>query len=446
MKTTFSALALLRLATSVNADGQSHLPVDHVRSLGMKAIHKARSEIQSGRKLEWNATDFGMDMGDFDFDLLDWNDTDIGMDMGDFDLGDMMGDLMTSMAPVICWMFGTSPGEFIDDMADGGGFACSEFGCDDPNADIPNLVMKCSMDDEVCEKDINNEEFCVKNTTIEMSIGLNFGGKTPVLSTQCSTYTSPDYMAEMGPGCLSIDTEINMDAMMNGAIGDIMNGDMDEVTDEAIMASTEYFEFTDCSGEWDNGSIITTCTCGFCNDGMGFELTCSNDLISEECTNYDMSTIDGITTGGQGGEAAESPDGLSASNVAVLRLIPTPDAGDIVTLSDAPDAGDIVAESDAADDVEEPDASNEGNAVEDDAGDAVKESGADDAGEAIKEADTVEEPVVNDAGEATNEAGAADAGNVDASINDDGTSPAFAYSGASIAGVALAFSSILIMV
>ena len=142
------------------------------------------------------------------------------------------------------------------------------------------------MDGEVCEVDDNNEEFCVKDTSVETSFSLNFAGKAPISSTQCSTYTRPDYMADMGPGCWKIDVAMDMGAMMDEA----MSGELEDssmMTDEEAMEfSAKYFEITECSSSFYDG---TTCDCGFCDEGMGvsqhlqytayFSSNCCADLI-----------------------------------------------------------------------------------------------------------------------------------------------------------------------
>ena len=92
MKTTLSALVQLFFASSVIADSQSFLPAIHARSLGMKAIHKARSELLSGRKLQFDDTDIG--------------DLDINVD-----------EVLPMLAPMICFLMDESKDNFVDEMA-----------------------------------------------------------------------------------------------------------------------------------------------------------------------------------------------------------------------------------------------------------------------------------------------------------------------------------------
>jgi len=252
----------------------------------MKAIHKARSELLSGRKLQFD-------------------DTDIS------DLGINIDEVLPMLAPMICLMMDESKDDFVDEMAVEG-LVCSEFGCDD--AEIPNLIMSCNMDGEVCEVDDNNEEFCVKDTSVETSFSLNFAGKAPISSTQCSTYTRPDYMADMGPGCWKVDVAMDMGAMMDEA----MSG---ELEDSSMMTD---FEITECSSSFYDG---TTCDCGFCDEGMGFELTCSNNLVSEECTDVDSSATDIFSMAGQDGQGGEAWSPSSPISVLRLASITESDAG-----------------------------------------------------------------------------------------------------------------------
>ena len=57
------------------------------------------------------------------------------------------------------------------------GLVCSYRGCDDPNATIPNLMIECNIDNEVCIEE-EGDLFCVNNTEIDMSISLDFKEKS----------------------------------------------------------------------------------------------------------------------------------------------------------------------------------------------------------------------------------------------------------------------------
>jgi hypothetical protein len=283
-----SKLALVATAGASVSSAENYLPATHVRSLGLRAVEMAHENAIAGRKLQGQAGD----------DLFDED------------------SMMALMGPLMCSAFEDPElkaeiGEEMKTM----GISCSKLGCDDAYADVPNLVMNCNMDAETCDVDPSTgEKFCVEQTSVEFSMGLNFFGESKMESTQCATYTSPQYMKDLGHGCWSVDMKLNFGAYVQ----DIMTGDVDidEYTSDEEMASIlmNYFKFDKCSGEFDDG---TTCSCGLCNQGTGFELTCNNDLVSEECTPFDLSVIDSLDMD------TEGPDGLSTPNVSVMRMLPS---------------------------------------------------------------------------------------------------------------------------
>jgi len=323
--TTFSALALLVAAgSSVAADSQSqsYLLTTHARSLGMRAIKKARSKVLAGRRMKETGDDTDMsDLGMGGFDMG-------GFDLGGSDMSDVTGEQLNQMVPLMCMLF--ESGMIQDELEDNldtdmetVGVVCSDFGCDD--AATPNLVMNCTMDREYCDGE-GDEEFCVMDSTIYSSMGLDFVDTSQLTTTQCSTYTKPAYMKALGHGCWTVDASINFGTMMEAVMeaDPVEMGTMTE--EEAVKMSTEYIKITDCSADFGDG---TKCECGTCNDGMGFELTCDNNgnnLVSEECTDFDTSVADiGAISGGN----TTSPE------ISVMKLSATPDAGNVVKETDA---------------------------------------------------------------------------------------------------------------
>lgn len=327
MRVTTSALAVIAVASgsTIWADARSYLPTTVVRSHGIRAIQKARNNFIDDRRLQYES----------DMNEMDMNDADMSAILGDFD----MGEMMALMVPSICASFESNEfKQVLQDEGEAEGIACSQFGCDDPQAAKPNLVMNCKMVGEVCDESPDGhteagEQFCIADTDVQMSMGLDFAGKSKVESTQCSTYTSPQYMADMGRGCWTVDFSMHYGAMWD----DAMSGEFDVESlagDEAEEAVMKYFEITECSSEFDDG---TTCTCSTCNGGTGFELSCTDDLVSEACTSVDASVGAGMTSMSE--STAEGP------SVSVIKLVATPDAGDVVKESDSDSAGaDIKAD------------------------------------------------------------------------------------------------------
>lgn len=286
MRTAFSTLALVVAGSSVAAVTQSHSPTTHARALGMRALRDAQSQMYDGRKME-------------------------GMD--DNDWGDMMAGMVTIMCGVMeTDEFKVSLEEGLQEgEVEGGSITCPVFGCDQGNV-VPNLIMECSMDGVFCEEDEEtNEEFCITDIDVQLSMGLNYGGESLITSIQCSNYTSPQYMVDMGRACSNMTVTMNMGDMMD----DILSGKYDPETlteDEATAAALEYVEIIECSIEFGNG---TACSCGLCNENKGYHYACDNHLVSnQECINFDPSATDmGAIANG---------DNIEAPAVAVTRLLP----------------------------------------------------------------------------------------------------------------------------
>jgi len=368
-------------ASASNADN-SNLAITHVRSLGMRALHQAHSKARVVRRrmqdpdggdgdVDGSDLDMGdgsdFDMGDgSDFDFGDGGDFDFGdgglfgdggdfdldglfgdgsdYDMGDgsdFDLGSLFGDggdgifggIMDMINPdLIC---GFLPGIISDDPTfadtmDGVGISCSKFGCDEDNS---HLVMNCAFAIEVCSSDDSYglqrrqlgepvEEFCVQDSSIEMSMELDFQDTIEIFTKQCCTYTKPDYMADLGASCISITAEVDF----NGLMGEMMDmmGDMPlpeeaELTPEEAAAEAQellqYYSIKECHGEFEGGSV--TCECGFCDDGLGFELNCDNGIFTEQCNDFDAGAYTDMF-GGLSGVA--QPEADSDMPISVVRF------------------------------------------------------------------------------------------------------------------------------
>ena len=231
MRNTISALALVVAGSSASAD--SCLPSTRVRNLGIKAVHKARSNVSGNRKLQFD------DMGFY-----------VSMICSEFESDEFQQELANELA--------------------GSGMVCSKFGCDDHTnaglviAETPSLIMECNVDENVCQDGLNEEEFCVEDTEISMSMELDLANTSDIRVNQCSTYTSPPYME--GRGCSTVGLTADYGAM----IEDITTGELDVdvmTEEEATIAAMEYMELTECSGEFGDGAI--KCQCEMCNNGMG---------------------------------------------------------------------------------------------------------------------------------------------------------------------------------
>mmetsp|Transcript_1615 Transcript_1615/g.3026 ORF Transcript_1615/g.3026 Transcript_1615/m.3026 type:complete len:332 (-) Transcript_1615:107-1102(-) len=289
----FSAISLFLVtgaSANTNSNRQNHLPITHARSLGMKAIKKAHSRALASRRME------------------------TGDDTMDFDFAAMTDEQKNQLLPMVCQLFNMGMGvDDIEEDMETEDMFCSDISCDNSESGIPTLKMGCTMEGEYCDEDAG-EEFCVKDTKIDFSMGIDFVGSSNIEATQCATYTKPDYMAEMGNGCVDIHATMDIGKMM-GAEALVEAGTM-----TAEEVGNTGFAIAGCSAKFKDG---TSCECESCNGGMGFELDCNNALVSEECSNFDADVVD-MDSG-----ASETPD------FAVLRLVASPGAGDTVTKTDA---------------------------------------------------------------------------------------------------------------
>lgn len=278
MHTTLSAIALLVAGTSVSAESQRHesqsyLPTTLVRSFGLKAVQMAHSQALARRSM--------------------------------LDIGKIVDGVMGAInaaTPIMCGILELGMPHLTDEM-EAIGMVCSKFGCDDPFAKTPNLIMNCNFSGELCSKAFD-ENFCITDTNVQTSMELDFVDKSEFSSNQCSTYTSPDYMVALGRVCLMLDVTLDVGALTD----DITSGELDTIAEAA-----EHVQINDCSGELRGVGI--ECECGFCNEGVGFKLSCNN-FLSEECTNFDTSVADisAITEGGT----------INGPSLSVLRLVPAP--------------------------------------------------------------------------------------------------------------------------
>jgi len=404
MKITLSVLAL-SIATAASSpvagkhSNRGYLPTSQVRSIGMKALHKARSKVLSDRKLQDD-----VDLSNLDLENIDLENID-------------MDAIMSGLVPLMCDMLDLDLGQDILGEEDMGsdGLICTEMGCDD--ADPPNLVMKCHMDEgEICEV-YEGEDYCVTNVTMETSMELNFD-TSRITTEQCAHYTSPPEMEALKGGCMNIEVTMNYGEMMS------LEWDM---TDDEIDALdvNDFIEIIQCSAEFGDDS---TCACGFCNDGRGFNLTCNNGLGMDECANFDGPTDVGATV--QGGSESEE------ATISILRLVELPGADNVI--SDAPDPNDTDSDNTEPDNVE-PDTTEPDN-VEPDTADNVE---PDTTEPAKVEPDTTEpakvEPDTTEPAEVESDMTDAD---INAQNDPDDTSPAASRSGAAAAGFALALTSL----
>mmetsp|Transcript_5399 Transcript_5399/g.9006 ORF Transcript_5399/g.9006 Transcript_5399/m.9006 type:complete len:341 (+) Transcript_5399:43-1065(+) len=302
MHTAPSILALFGIVagSSANPNDKRQLPTTRVRSLGLKAINKARSKAIHRRMNE-------ADDGDMDWGSADWGN----MDLSGIDVAAMMAGLV----PLMCGMLEADIfQEEIQTQAAAEGVVCSRFGCDySNNPTVPNLVMDCTMDDEFCDdEDQDGEQFCITNSEIQMSLGLDFVNESEMEVTQCSDYTKPEYMKAMGRGCLDFGATLNYGALVEAAL-----------SGEDTVIGEEHVKLTQCSAEFSDG---TGCSCGTCNEGTGFEFECDNELGSQECTDFDTSIPDvGMMSEGE----AEMPA------ISVIRLSATSQSGTVAKESDA---------------------------------------------------------------------------------------------------------------
>ena len=216
------AVLLLTLAAAASAETQGSPLSDHVRSLKKKRVesystyiykvlkHVHPNKSNGNRKLE-------------------------GMEA-------MLCDALNEELPV--------------EEMEAEGVVCSEFGCNEQF----DLVANCGVEDEVCQ-----DQFCVADSEFELSMGIDPFAKNTISLNDCFTYNSPDYMADMGRGCSSITATVDNGAMVD----DVMSGqlDVEAMTEDEMAAKVlDYFEITECSLDFEDG---TQCTCGTCNGGKG---------------------------------------------------------------------------------------------------------------------------------------------------------------------------------
>merc|ERR1712085_163568 len=116
--------------------------------------------------------------------------------------------------------------------------------------------------------------------------------------------------------------------MGGGEVGEGGDGAGDVA--EAEPDIDDFFRITSCSSSFGDGAK-DECVCGICDDGMGFELKCPNELISVECSDF-SGAIDMMEVAG---DDAENPGVPGVPGVSVLRLVALQDA-DAVT-ADADD-------------------------------------------------------------------------------------------------------------
>jgi len=298
-------------AAAASNRGRSHLPSAYVRSMGLSAIRKARSQALAAalahrrhrllpEGADASAPDLasllegveGLDLSGVDLDgLLDGT--------GDFDLSSVLDGVLSSLAPAMCAALdmGQDMLDAFGDTGDGLSLTCSDFGCDDAAAAVPNLVMECRMDGEVCEEH-DGEAYCATGTSMSQTMALNLTGTSAFEATQCNDFTSPPRMAAMGTVCLTMRGEMEFGNMMSNMMSDM--SDMlgafagaeagaeaqEGEEEEAEAAVDEFFRITSCSSSFNDGAE-ETCKCGICGDGTSFELVCPNDLITEECTAFE---------------------------------------------------------------------------------------------------------------------------------------------------------------
>lgn len=359
MRLTLSSQAALLIITGISATNasQSHLPINYALNKAALAIRKAHTKSAHAVRRKLQDDSSGLDLSGLEGleDLLDMfgdgddagdsagaddsSGTDMGFDLsfldelfgGGGDDSDGSGGGGSIMATMICGMMDFMAGA-MDEMADEmGGFSCSKFAC---NEEKTHLLLECSMDEEVCEGDADlidvaprnvedgEEEYCVENTKVNMSMELNFEGESEVTAKQCSTYTSPADLIELGEGCLDMTIAVDFGSIMDSA----MNPDADPAASEQAMQemTTDFFIIKECSSSFADG---TTCDCKTCDGAIGFDLTCSKGgmetFATEECNDFDADSITGSIAqfgGGDGSPEGETSGEVGIPSVGVVRL------------------------------------------------------------------------------------------------------------------------------
>ena len=230
----FAVTSAAATASSVANDAsRNYLPMTHVRSLAMKSIHKAQSRALLVERKAQN--------------------------MDDIDMGQMMA-MMCQFLPMV-----TEDPAFADAMEQTG-MNCEEYGCSDDNK---FLIMKCSMPDEHCETANDGVEYCVKETTIDFQMELDFEGESDIITNQCSIYTKPANLANLKKGCFNMKATIAFGSIIETAMDDAMSGGAVMSEEEATKMAMEAFDISECSANFEDG---TTCDCGICDEGLGVSL------------------------------------------------------------------------------------------------------------------------------------------------------------------------------
>mmetsp|Transcript_641 Transcript_641/g.1348 ORF Transcript_641/g.1348 Transcript_641/m.1348 type:complete len:297 (-) Transcript_641:134-1024(-) len=280
MRILLSSVFALAIATASSAAAVG--PSSRARSLATTALHKAASRAvrEKERKLD--------ELAGFD-------------DMGDINA------LMCMFLPMI-----TEDPEFDEALA-AEGMSCDTFECDDA---MENLIMSCSIPEEICDEE-GESEFCAKDNTLDMTMGLNFEGTNNMSISTCSVYTAPDFMATGEQACFSTEVEMHMDKIME--LGE------DEEVEEALAANPEEFmSITKCAAEIGKD----TCSCEVCDRGLGVTIKCANvGIVSEGCTDLDMSESAQLANGGTPG-----------SDVSVMRFAQVANGGDDTSAAALPSA------------------------------------------------------------------------------------------------------------
>lgn len=201
----------------------------------------------------------------------------------DFDLDNF--DL-SAIGPFICPLLELM--EDIPDELEGVNVSCN-FGCDDTSE---NIVVACDIPDQLCDWD---GEFCVKDTTVEMTMSTSFDN---VLTNTCMTYvTVPAEYDQLADEelCVSVDVDIDIDSL-------------EEVADDNIVKIvTDVVQVTDC------GVTLAgdNCKCEICDGAMGIDIQCLNGFASEKCIDVDVSEI--------ANGSFSAPDAIG-STVSFIRL------------------------------------------------------------------------------------------------------------------------------
>lgn len=271
---------------------RNYLPMTHVRSLAMKSIHEAQSRALLVERKAQN--------------------------MDDIDIA----AIMCQFLPMV-----TEDPAFADAMEQTG-MNCEEYGCSEDNK---FLIMKCSMPDETCETANDGVEYCVKDTTIDFQMELDFEGESDIITNQCSVYTKPANLANLNKGCFNMKATIDFGSIIETAMDDAMSGGATMSEEEATKMAMEAFDISECSANFEDG---TTCDCSICDEGLGFELNCKKNgmtsFLSEQCTDFDTSAVSSVGSMGGGGGGSSAPGVSIVPLSAATADFPDVDPGDIL--------------------------------------------------------------------------------------------------------------------